>query len=279
MLHRLEQSLRELANRALIQRWGSSISIHRTLQDSIYYSLPISERQKVINTAADIVNAAFPKQKTNESMEGCWAQCRRCIMHAESLAKVFVLESKNLVTSTSKFTASTSLQELMANSVWHYYEMGDSNLAMELFEKACTMFSATERQNSLHYAHLCNTVAAILFEQNNLWGSEKMLRDVMAIRTGVLDKDDPRIADSHMNFGQVYSARGNFDAAEKEYEQAGIIALRSKTQQLPNIAGRDLMVKGRTQLVRGNLAEARTLFDKSRQCLIEAFGQSSVALA
>lgn len=131
---------------------------------------------------------------------------------------------------------------------------------------------------SLRYAHLCNTAAVIYFDTNNLKESERMHRRCLKLRTELLADNDPILSGSYINLGQVYSAQGKMKDATDMFDKYKSINAQAGIPEMVQTRGLARMIFGRASFVQGDFKSARKLYDESKSCLVEAFGDSSVLL-
>ncbi|KAI0113682.1 P-loop containing nucleoside triphosphate hydrolase protein [Nemania sp. FL0031] len=271
----LDTAVTQLQRLALVRRLsGDTISIHRLLQKSVFYRLDQQSRQKAFDVASKLVNISFPKQINDEPLGDRWDECQDYIEHAQTLASLFTVHCRR---KESQLRASEDLQELMTNSTWYLYESGDLMAAYSLVLEAWKMFP--DPDNSLHYAHLCNTAAVIYFDWNQLKKSDDEHMKCLQIRSKLVPENHLLISSTIMNLGQVYSALGRFTEAEQKFEEYRQMNLRTGVPLMVQSHGLDCMIIGRALFLQNRLGEARKSFDESRRCLIEAFGDSSVLLA
>ena len=69
----------------------------------------------------------------------------------------------------------------------YLYEISDYDVCLRIIETAS---SATEDQNSLQMAHLCNTAASCYYELNRIGDCRKNWEIALNIREILLDDDD-----------------------------------------------------------------------------------------
>ncbi|KAA8632136.1 hypothetical protein SMACR_07009 [Sordaria macrospora] len=270
----LDEAADQLKGLALIRRTGNTISIHRLLQSSIYSNIPIKERQPVFDGAAKLVNFVFPKQKDIEPLGDRWPQCRKYIEHAQTLAALF---TSAFEIAKSRLNPSPELQELTKNAAWYLYETGEHRSCYNMVEQAWEM--CPDPQNSVIYAHLCNTAGVVHFDWNELSKSEEMHKKCLEIRSKLLPENDPTLSGSHFNLGQVYSALGKHKEAEDEFEIYRQIIERSGVPQETIMKGLANMVFGRALFLQGKLKEAKFKFDDSYKCFGGPEKKTSILLA
>lgn len=134
-------------------------------------------------------------------------------------------------------------------------------------------------ENSLPYAHLCNTAGVLYFEWNDLAKSMENHRLALQIRSKLLQTDNVLVGYSHFNIGQVHSAQGNLDKALEELETTKKIFSTIGLLDDNKDRGLFMMVYGRIFFLRGELTKARNIWGDSRRSLVEAFPEGSMLTA
>ena len=108
-----------------------------------------------------------------------------------------------------------------ANHVLRYlYEIADHSECLNIVEIGCL---ACDDKESLTYAHLLNTQGSAWYELNKLKPCRDAFTAAIAIREQRLSKDDPEVAISFANLGNVEAAKGNLDKALEWFEKAANI--------------------------------------------------------
>lgn len=133
--------------------------------------------------------------------------------------------------------------------------------------------------NSLHYAHLCNTAGVLHFEWNDLSKSAEMHRLALKIRARVMKEANVFVGYSHFNIGQVHSALGHLDEALEELETTKKIFEAIGLLDDKKDRGLFMMVYGRVFFLRGDLKEAREVWEDSLRSLVETFPEGSMLTA
>jgi tetratricopeptide (TPR) repeat protein len=157
------------------------------------------------------------------------------------------------------------------------YETGEHQAALSLVEKGWTM--CPDPENSLHYAHLCNTAGVLYFEWNDLGKSIEMHRRALRIRSALIKNDNVLVGYSHFNIAQVHSARGHMDEALKELEATKKIFQSIGLLNDKKDRGLFMMVYGRAFFLKGDLQRAREIWEDAQQTLLEAFPDGSMLTA
>lgn len=87
---------------------------------------------------------------------------------------------------------------------------------MKLITQAFEMFP--ERNNSLIYAHLCNSAFVIHYDLNDLRSCEDALKTSLEIRQKLLPSDDLELATAYGNWATLLATQGNHSEASKFFE-------------------------------------------------------------
>jgi tetratricopeptide (TPR) repeat protein len=82
--------------------------------------------------------------------------------------------------------------------------------------QACEMFP--EQNNSLIYAHLCNSAFVIHYDLNDLRSCEKALKTSLEIRKKLLPADDLELATAYGNCATLLATQGNHAEALNYFE-------------------------------------------------------------
>lgn len=108
-----------------------------------------------------------------------------------------------------------------------YLEMGQLEVAQQIFEKALAFCQQTFDTQHIATAQAYNDIGNYEQEQGNLGQALDYFRTSLRIRASVLPSSHPDIADSYNNLGNIGLLNAQYEVAERHYKQA--LALRRAT--------------------------------------------------
>ncbi|KAH9205993.1 P-loop containing nucleoside triphosphate hydrolase protein, partial [Leptodontidium sp. 2 PMI_412] len=257
-----DQAMDELLKRRLISRDGRYIKIHRVVQEATNYH-SIEELQKAFATASKLVFQQFPNREPNEPLYRKWNICREYIPHAIHLRMAYSKYSR-----TGKLKAMNEFVELMSNSGWYLYELGDytaTSLAATIGLQACV------DKESLVCAELQLIDGCHHYELNQLAECRKSWEESLRVRLKCLDKDHPRLAAIYNNLGNLEVAMGNLDEADEYYTLAMNIWLAGGDNTAEQLAVTYLCI-GRFHMLQRNFEEALRYTSLSEALFLRTIG-------
>jgi hypothetical protein len=113
--NRLTKAILNLRQAALIGRDGSSLSIHRLIQEALIHNQEQARVQEMFDAATFLANHAFPEQINGRPMHEYWKDCSLFIQHGIALAEAF----NTYRVAPIKLQASPELGELLKNCAWY----------------------------------------------------------------------------------------------------------------------------------------------------------------
>ncbi len=114
-------------------------------------------------------------------------------------------------------------------------------------------------RESLIYPHLSNTIASIHFERNELNKAQAKQEEVLAIRRGLLHKDDLELATSYQNLGNLAGAQADQGKCI-EYMTIAMNAWKKQPGKTALSLGIGELAIGRAQFNKSNYLSAETHF-------------------
>lgn len=100
----------------------------------------------------------------------------------------------------------------------YLYETGQFPEALELLNMAYAM--CPNPDDSLAFAHLCNTAGVIYYDQNDLEHCQEILERSLKIRKKLLEPGDQELATTYGNLGTVLVTVGRYDDALEYLEMS-----------------------------------------------------------
>ncbi|KAH6690763.1 P-loop containing nucleoside triphosphate hydrolase protein [Leptodontidium sp. MPI-SDFR-AT-0119] len=257
-----DRAMDELLKRRLISRDGRYFKIHRVVQEATNYH-SIEELQKAFATASKLVFQQFPNREPNETLYRKWNICREYIPHAIHLRMAYSKYSR-----TGKLKVLDEFVELMSNSGWYLYELGDypaTSLA------ATTGLQACADKESLVSAELQLIDGCHHYELNQLAECRKSWEESLRVRLKCLDKDHPRLAAIYNNLGNLEVAMGNLDEADEYYTLSMNIWLAGGDSTAEQLAVTYLCI-GRFHMLQRNFEEALRYTRLSETLFVRTIG-------
>ncbi|KAK2795921.1 hypothetical protein FQN51_009579 [Onygenales sp. PD_10] len=253
-------AISQLTSTAVIGRAGESLSMHRLTQEAFFCNLSQDEIQTAFSSIVKLINFLFPKSVDARPLVDHWADCKPLIPHAITLAKVFSRASAR--PRRSRIQTSQELQELMKNCVWYLYERSDFDEALQLLEIAYK--TCPDPENSLIYAHLCNSAGVIYYDQNDLKRCKASFEQCLRIREKKLPADDPELATIHSNIGSLMASLGEYDSS-LSYLNKSDEARRSNARDTAIADAVFQSTYGWVLLRKGDYGLARARYDLSQE--------------
>lgn len=157
----------------------------------------------------------------------------------------------------------------------YLYETGEYEDALKFLDIAYAMFP---QKTTLLYAHLCNSAAVILFEQNSLKKCEEMSSKAFKILSALLPEDDLELASFYHNRGQLEGVKGRQDEAMKLLQMAEDIRMKHEEEAIISL-GLGHLVFGRALFNKGLFQAAIERYDKAEEIFVRTLGPISQFLA
>jgi tetratricopeptide (TPR) repeat protein len=126
---------------------------------------------------------------------------------------------------------------------------------------------------SITYAHLLNTRASAYYELNQLTPSREAIEAAIEIRQEVLQANDPEIAISLANLGNVEAAEGNLDEALSLFGDAAAIRERAG-DSAATMLGLNYLQLGRVYFQKGDHAHAYDLYQRAEGIFNKRVGRN-----
>lgn len=152
----------------------------------------------------------------------------------------------------------------------YLFEIADYDECLNVIQIACT---ASNDHTSAAYAHLLNTRASAYYELNRLGPSRQAIESALSIRREVLPENDPEIAISLANLGNVEAAEGNLDEASVLFEQAAAIREHIGDPAATMLALNYLQL-GRVFFQKGDYPHAYDLYQRSEGIFNKRVGRN-----
>lgn len=270
----------------LIDRNDDVLSLHRLVQAAFIFHLGEEDRQQAFNSAAYLVNQAFPKQVKGRLFFANWKQCQAYIQHGLSLSYLFAkLGTSNLAVETCD-----DFVELLTNCAWfesvckqlhfnsdesnrYMFESGSNRENLVLLE---TAYAACPDKDSLRYAHLLNTASQTYYGLNDLEHSREALERSKAIREALLGAKDEELGNTYNNLGIVESAEGRLDNAIEYFQRAN--ETRAHLSEEEGLFATTLMNTGRAFFLKRDYEAAANAYSKAERIFSLKFGADSFAI-
>jgi tetratricopeptide (TPR) repeat protein len=112
------------------------------------------------------------------------------------------------------------------------------------------------------YAHLLNTEASTYYELNRLGPSRKAIEAAIEIRQQKLPQNDPEVAISLANLGNVEAAKGNLDKSLTWFKQAAAIR-ENVGDPAATMLGLNYLQMGRVHFQKGDHKRAYELYQRA----------------
>jgi tetratricopeptide (TPR) repeat protein len=152
----------------------------------------------------------------------------------------------------------------------YLFEIADYDECLSIIQIACT---ASRDHTSTTYAHLLNTRASAYYELNRIGPSREAIEAAIDIRRQVLPENDPEIAISLANLGNVEAAEGNLDDALVLFEQAAAIHERAGDSAATMLSLNYLQL-GRVFSQKGDYGRAYELYQQSEGIFNKRVGRN-----
>lgn len=245
----LEEDLSAIYRYSLIGRNGDFISFHRLVQDVIRTQLPKDKAAKWVNTAVQIMNAAFPY---DEYDMGTWATCSQLLPHALATANYAEKYSTGLIEAA----------EIYQKAGEYLRGQAEYKRAGEIIERSINI--RQEVFGALHekLAISLNYLGEIKQEQANYTEALKLHNQAFQIFQALENLETQQGIRNLNDLGLLFHSRGEFEKAREYYEQALSFSRIAPTENHPNIA------KSLCNL--GDLFQAQGEFEKARKHQEEA---------
>ncbi|KAG4437548.1 hypothetical protein IFR05_006982 [Cadophora sp. M221] len=242
----LDKAISELQEKKLVKYHNEILSIHRVVQEAVNFQ-SVEDLQESFNAAANLVADQFPKRFIIGTMYQDWSTCKQYISHVASLSKRFSEYSKS-----KALKGSIEFVELLANSSWYLFELGDYDTCEQIIG---TALAACSDKKSLLYSGLRGTQGGLFFDLNLLSKCREAWEETLEIREDILSHDDPHVAGMLSNLGNLELAVGNVEAALRYYGRALQVWINSSEESAQPLAKTYLSL-GRAHMYQGNLDEA-----------------------
>ncbi|KAL8950292.1 MAG: hypothetical protein Q9222_003658 [Ikaeria aurantiellina] len=266
----LQVVVRELRDAALVKREARILSIHRVVQEAFFY-LHIDERQSAFDAAVRLIDEAFPKQIHGRPLHSAWERCETYIQEALFLAGKF----EDFLKQGQPLTAVPEFSELLKNAAWYLFEVGEHRESKLLLK---TAFSVCKDEESLLYAHLCNTAGVVDFELNHLPMCRQSLEKALEVRRKLLEPDHEELANTINNMGNLVSAEGNPEEAMKYFRDAKEIRQRLGEDSAVPLAV-TYQCTGRALVLQGKFDDAMEQYEKAESLAVQYAGINTVVAA
>jgi tetratricopeptide (TPR) repeat protein len=132
---------------------------------------------------------------------------------------------------------------------------------------------ARRDKSSLDYAHLLNTQGVVHYELNRLGPAREAIEIARDIRVEKLAQNDPEVAMTLANLGNIEAAEGNLDEALELFEQAAAIREKVGDTAASMLAMNFLMI-GRVWFLKGDYLQAYELYQRSEAMFMKKVGQT-----
>lgn len=157
----------------------------------------------------------------------------------------------------------------------YLYECGDHEHALQLLDIA---YEAVPDKQSALYAHLCNSAAAIYYEQNDVKRCRESNEKSLRIREAVLAPNDLDLVNSYHNLGSVASAQGRYDEGLELYAKTEKIRVEASEEAVISLGLTHMMV-GRVYFLRKQYSTASERYDIAEEIFARTLGSSSQLMA
>ncbi|KAH6690247.1 hypothetical protein BKA61DRAFT_287339 [Leptodontidium sp. MPI-SDFR-AT-0119] len=242
----LDKAIRELQEKKLIKYNNQVMLIHRVAQEAVNFQ-SVEDLQETFDAATKLVADQFPKRLIIDTMYQDWPKCSQYISHVVSLCKQYSEYSKSGV-----LKGSTEFVELLADSSWYLFELGDYDTCEQIIDTA--LMTCKDRK-SLLYSRLRSTQGGLFFDLTLLSKCREAWEETLQIREEILPHDDPHVAGMLSNLGNLELAVGNVGAALKYYDRALQVWINSNEESAQSLA-KTYLSMGRAYMYQGNLTEA-----------------------
>lgn len=161
-------------------------------------------------------------------------------------------------------------EDVLTKYARYLFEIADYDECLNIIQIGCT---ASEDHSSTTYAHLLNTRASTYYELNRLGPSRQAIEAALAIRQQVLPENDPEVAISLANLGNVEAAEGNLDDALLLFQEAAAIR-ESIGDSAATMLGLNYLQLGRVFFQKGDHQHAYDLYQRSEGIFNKRVGRN-----
>ncbi len=240
-----------------------TLSIHRLVQVVLRDALSIEERNKWMQQAVMVMDAAFPPVKF-----AFWQQCERYLPHALVCAN-WIEEGK---------LASLQAVRLLRRTAYYLSKHARYAEAELLYQR---VLSIREQQLGTEHSDTAdglNDLAYVYNAQGKYTEAKSLYQQALSIREKQLGAEHPDVAQSLNNLAYIYNAQGEYTKAELLYQQALSIREKQLGAEHPRVA-RSLNNLAAFYREQGKYVEAELLFIRALSIREKQLGAEHPAVA
>ncbi|KAK4241993.1 clustered mitochondria protein [Achaetomium macrosporum] len=200
------------------------MSIHRFVQNTRLKLLSNAERKEAFDMALSTLKVCFPSQVVGNHMHNVWDACETFLVHVLAFDKAVWDWQPSLGDNAAYIN-------MMCDCTWYLWEIGQYDEALRLLKGIEGICRDTIGLHTLEGARICVNHGSVLSTLNRYDEAGKLFEQGLRIRSELLPKDDPLLANSYMQMGNYYTAQGQVDRAVRAHKQA--IEIRAKSAETP----------------------------------------------
>ncbi|KAJ4263560.1 hypothetical protein NW762_006379 [Fusarium torreyae] len=223
------EALDLLKQLALVKSTSGYLSVHRLVQKAFLHPKISSEREDrtrgrpqlgqldlpaikgFIDTVCKLLDYRFPRaDKGDQTHWGKWKTCAMYMPHVESVVRHFGSLEKRLKAEGARWELCQELQDLVQNSAWYQYELGDYHKCLELVHFGQ---KHTARDSDM-YAHFSSHAACAYFELHEVAKGQEQIDTALSIRERTRDPDDSQLGNAYSNKAILEYSVGRYESAK-----------------------------------------------------------------
>ncbi|MCH8169281.1 MAG: tetratricopeptide repeat protein, partial [Proteobacteria bacterium] len=190
---------------------GQMLIVHRVVQAVLRVWQRAEGKAGWDVRAAQIVNGVFPEDPVNVPKD--WPLCARLLPHARALAEHGPRQG----------AGAEALGRLLNQAGVFLHSRGDTEGAIAMLEPNVELAAAIYGEEHLNYCAALSNLAGRYTDAGRLDEAERGFLRVLEIEEKLLDPDDPSLAITLNNLGEVYWKRQDFARAEPLFQRAAEI--------------------------------------------------------
>jgi tetratricopeptide (TPR) repeat protein len=200
------------------------MSIHRLVQKTRLKLISDVEREQAFDLALSTLKICFPSQVLGNHMHSVWDACESFLVHVLAFHKA-VRDWQPTLGDNAAYI------NMMCDCTWYLWEIGQYDEALRLLEQIEGICRQTIGLHTLEGARIYVNRGSVFSTLNRYEEAGKLFEEGLRIRSDLLPKDDPLLANSYMQMGNYYASQGQVDKAVRAHKRA--IEIRAKSSETP----------------------------------------------